>query len=169
MRGVKPVLLWVSCDHFNFACELRQAVAGQAVTILIEFVNIPSSQAKTEIEAGLRLFLFQKIRTVVLVKGAGANGLIARNPGESWGSRGDQKWKRGICRRHNVDGRCIGGITPAGGERGQAGAGQGRKIVLKIRGWGERECGRSLRGRGWNREKDDKNGGKTRTSNAEDE
>ena len=66
----KPASLWVSYDHFD---ELRQAVAGNTVAIIIEVVNIPHSDTIAEIVAGLRPFLVGKIRTTEFVIGALTN------------------------------------------------------------------------------------------------
>jgi len=68
VRGVKPVLLWFQCDHFNFACETKANRCSQAVTILIEFVNIPSSQAKQKLKQACACFCFKKSEQSYLSK-----------------------------------------------------------------------------------------------------
>ena len=61
--------------------ELRQVFAGEPITIIIEFVNIPNTLANAVIVAGLRLSLFRKIRAVKLVSVAWTNHDNARSKG----------------------------------------------------------------------------------------
>ena len=61
--------------------ELRQVFAGEPITIIIEFVNIPNTFANAVIVAGLRLSLFRKIRAVKLVPVAWTNHDNARSKG----------------------------------------------------------------------------------------